>query len=91
MSFISPNSTPKPVTGRIIIHDFVTLDMSGESVWCFVGVEPARSEEFLAAIHQPGDLEVDPEKYGQVLAFGKGDQVPEDVRKLVYEKYAVAA
>lgn len=90
MSSPTPLPTPKPAIGKIIIHEFIAKDTSDEHNWYFVAVAPSRSEEFLAAIQQPG-ADIDLMQYGKVLALGKGNEIPEEVRKEIYTRYAVAS
>jgi len=91
MSF-TPIATPKPVVGKVLIHEFVALDASGKPFWYFLSIDPSRSQEFEAAIKQAGtNGEIDVTKYGEVIAAGEGSKIPDDVREEVHAKYKVAA
>ncbi|GIH10963.1 hypothetical protein Rhe02_90300 [Rhizocola hellebori] len=79
---------PEHPRERFLIYDFSALDANGNSAWYFLAVPHEHSEEFLAAVEQPGDS-VDITQFGRMLASGFGAQPPEYVREGVHRLYAV--
>ncbi len=59
-------------------------DSTGEVAWYFILVDKEKKEQFLN--HKPGDS-YDLADYGKIIASGYGEEVPEDVKKSLKEKY----
>ena len=59
-------------------------DTTGRTAWYFVLIDKEKKEQFLA--HKPGDS-YDLADYGKIIASGYGEEVPDDVKEMLKEKY----
>lgn len=59
-------------------------DSTDRTAWYFILVDKEKKEQFLA--HKPGDS-YDLADYGKIIASGYGDEVPDDVKEMLKEKY----
>lgn len=59
-------------------------DITGRVAWYFILADKEKREQFLA--HKPGDS-YDLADYGKVIASGYGEEVPQDVKDMLKEKY----
>ena len=59
-------------------------DSTGRNAWYFILVDKDKKESFLK--HEPGDS-YDLADYGKIVSSGYGDEVPEDVKQMLGEKY----
>ena len=60
-------------------------DITGRDAWYFVLIRPFRLRAFLT--HKTGDS-YNLEDYGDIILSGYGEEVPEEVRALLREKYS---
>jgi hypothetical protein len=59
-------------------------DTTGKTAWYFISVSKNKISKFLR--HKQGDS-YDLKDYGEVIASGYGDEVPDDVKSMLKEKY----
>ncbi len=59
-------------------------DITGKTAWYFILVDKEKKDQFLN--HKPGDS-YDLADYGKIVASGYGDDVPDDVKAMLKEKY----
>ena len=59
-------------------------DTTGRTAWYFVLIDKEKKDQFLA--HKPGDS-YDLADYGKIIASGYGEEVPDDVKEMLKEKY----
>ena len=59
-------------------------DSTGRIAWYFILLDKDKKEKFLQ--HKKGDS-YDLLDYGKIIASGYGEEVPEDVKELLKEKY----
>lgn len=59
-------------------------DTTGRTAWYFVLVDKEKKDQFLG--HKPGDS-YDLADYGKIIASGYGEEVPDDVKEMLKEKY----
>ena len=67
-----------------LCYKIVGRDITGEIAWYYVLVDKDRKDAFLK--HKPGDS-YNIEDYGKIISSGYGEEVPEDVQKMLKEKY----
>jgi hypothetical protein len=68
-----------------IIHRFKAQDRSGEWAQYFLLVEAANEPLFLNAVKN--GAEVDLSQYGKIVASFYGDTPPDDVKRLLRDRY----
>ncbi len=59
-------------------------DTTNRTAWYFILVDKEKKDQFLN--HKPGDS-YDLADYGKIIASGYGDEVPDDVKEMLKEKY----
>lgn len=84
----TPSDTPKPQPEKYLIFNLSSLNPEGEPVWHFLAVPQSRMEAFRQARQSEGNLDLS--QFGKILASGKGEQPPEEVRQEVMRSYAAA-
>ncbi|HCR86046.1 MAG TPA: hypothetical protein DIV86_05145 [Alphaproteobacteria bacterium] len=67
-----------------LCYKVVGRDITGELAWYYVLVDKEKKDAFLK--HKPGDS-YNIEDYGKIITSGYGEEVPEDVKEMLKEKY----
>ncbi len=67
-----------------LCYQVMGKDSTGETAWYFILVDKEKKEQFLA--HKQGDS-YDLADYGKIIASGYGNEVPDDVKEMLKEKY----
>ncbi len=67
-----------------LCYQVMGKDTTNRTAWYFILVDKDKKEQFLG--HKPGDS-YDLADYGKIVASGYGDEVPEDVKEMLKEKY----
>lgn len=67
-----------------LCYQVMGKDTTNRTAWYFVLVDKEKKEQFLN--HKPGDS-YDLADYGKIIASGYGDEVPDDVKEMLKEKY----